>query len=720
MRRASRQMADAQRCNQSWIWALCHSTDPDWLALKKYRSCVRLAAQLTEANWNSMVRILCRSGEKSAPVVKKRVKVIGNANLPDDVEQLLAKGPKFCIPSHVPAHDLIAINRNIASKAKQDSRDQCLLEGVVSLEKSVPKGPPRHSDRCVRRALSFLRANDLCLMQADKEGGFVVVEKGIFSEKALQAVSKNFAPVGKREVRVKTKFVDFCKKLELTLLAKSIQNSRGNSLTVFFTAKTHKTEVPFRTIVSEKGCWQHKVSLFLQEKLKSLVYNDPFRTKNADDVVHFLSKNTDVGYGFSVDIEDLFYSVPQHELMSSVQACIEAYGAVPFQNFAGVSLSNFLSLLEFYLKVTFIVFNDQPYLQRNGICIGSCLAPLLVDIFLANVDCSLSIGFSARKIVKVFRYVDDFLVLLSIDSSYQDSVTKILGDFSREGRGLVFTFELPQDGVLQFLELRLEFCERHVCWSYHPRANKDLLPFKSAHSKIVKRGIAMAAMETALRKSCTHKMHDSFANQISRLLAAGFPRSLLIAVAETLFQKKKTAKRADAVQDKARPVVVPYMHGISHQLKKVAGRHGVAMALSAPNKLSKLCSRTCGMNRGGCKIRHGVTYVPCAVGVVYAIPLSCGRFYVGKTGRCINERLREHAQKVNKNEDKGAHLVAHINSCCNCEPRFEGTSILGRSNNEHALLALEAYHIRKRAQLCISDTSLTLLPSEFQFISSRM
>lgn len=390
------------RLFRDWIWALCHSTDPDWLALKKYRSCVRLAAQLTEANWNSMVRILCRSGEKSAPVVKKRVKVIGNANLPDDVEQLLAKGPKFCIPSHVPAHDLIAINRNIASKAKQDSRDQCLLEGVVSLEKSVPKGPPRHSDRCVRRALSFLRANDLCLMQADKEGGFVVVEKGIFSEKALQAVSKNFAPVGKREVRVKTKFVDFCKKLELTLLAKSIQNSRGNSLTVFFTAKTHKTEVPFRTIVSEKGCWQHKVSLFLQEKLKSLVYNDPFRTKNADDVVHFLSKNTDVGYGFSVDIEDLFYSVPQHELMSSVQACIEAYGAVPFQNFAGVSLSNFLSLLEFYLKVTFIVFNDQPYLQRNGICIGSCLAPLLVDIFFSKCGLFFKHRFQREKDCKGF------------------------------------------------------------------------------------------------------------------------------------------------------------------------------------------------------------------------------------------------------------------------------------------------------------------------------
>ena len=230
----------------------------------------------------------------------------------------------------------------------------------------------------------------------------------------------------------------------------------------------------------------------------------------------------------------------------------------------------------------------------------------------------------------------------------------------------------------------------------------------------------MSAMDSALRKSCSHKMQQSFTNQISRLLAAGFPGSLLTAVAESLIQKRKTTQRAAAVREKLRPVVVPYLHGVTHQLKKVAGRHGVPVALSAPNKLSKLCSRTCGVSRSGCQIRHGVSYVPCAVGVVYAIPLSCGKTYVGQTGRCVNERLREHAQKVNKNTDKGAHLAAHINSCSNCEARFEGTSILGRSENEHARLALEAYHIKKRARLCISDTSLSLHSSEYDFMSARI
>ncbi|XP_072143101.1 uncharacterized protein [Dermacentor andersoni] len=157
----------------------------------------------------------------------------------------------------------------------------------------------------------------------------------------------------------------------------------GKCLSVFFKAKTHKPDSPFRTIISESGCWQKNVSQFLQKNLKLLTLNDPFRTKNSNDVVQFLRGNTDVGYGFSVDVEDLFYSVPQRQLLSSVHECIEYSGTISFQNHAGVSVGNFLSLLEYYLRATFIVFNDQPYLQRNGICIGSCVAPVLVDIFLS-------------------------------------------------------------------------------------------------------------------------------------------------------------------------------------------------------------------------------------------------------------------------------------------------------------------------------------------------
>lgn len=65
----------------------------------------------------------------------------------------------------------------------------------------------------------------------------------------------------------------------------SVNKSKGDSLRVFFTAKTHKQYVLFRTIVSERGTWQNKVSKFLQSCLKQLDLKDPFETKNMETVI---------------------------------------------------------------------------------------------------------------------------------------------------------------------------------------------------------------------------------------------------------------------------------------------------------------------------------------------------------------------------------------------------------------------------------------------------
>lgn len=203
---------------------------------------------------------------------------------------------------------------------------------------------------------------------------------------------------------------------------------------------------------------------------------DPCLTKSSADVVNFLEGNNDIGFAFSVDVEDLFYAVPHSELFLAVKKCIDENGAVAFQNGAGMSVGNLLALLEFYLQSTYIKFDDKIYLQKKGICIGSCIAPVLCHIFLSTIDRSLHDRFNSSyidKVLKVFHYVDDFLVLFNkCSSSYEHALKCVLEDFRNHGKGLTFTFERPDESKLQFLDLRLTFNERHVCWAYSPRAQK--------------------------------------------------------------------------------------------------------------------------------------------------------------------------------------------------------------------------------------------------------
>lgn len=217
-------------------------------------------------------------------------------------------------------------------------------------------------------------------------------------------------------------------------------------------------------------------------------------------------------------------------------------------------------------------------------------------------------------------------------------------------------------------------------------------------------------------------MKLSFLNQVSRLEAAGFPRSVITAVAESLLQKFKrgTREAMTATQPlRIRPQVVPYIHKVSHNLKEVAARHGVPMVFSAPEKIGRLCQSVCDRKKRGCQKKHERAFVKCSMGVVYSIPLSCGKVNIGQTERCINDRLREHAQKLTKRDDKYAHLVAHVISC-GCDARFSETKILGRSASKTAREVLEAFFIEKNKDHCVSAPSISLLPSELQFIALRL
>lgn len=115
-------------------------------------------------------------------------------------------------------------------------------------------------------------------------------------------------------------------------------------------------------------------------------------------------------------------------------------------------------------------------------------------------------------------------------------------------------------------------------------------------------------------------------------------------------------------------------------------------------------------------MKHVNKYVECAVGVVYKIPLGCGKVYIGQTGRCLNERLREHALSLRSTT--GAHLHIHCRDC-RCIPNFQGTTIVGRGKEKVAREVLEAYMIKKECpDKCISQPSLFLHKKEVDFIDT--
>lgn len=328
--------------------------------------------------------------------------------------------------------------------------------------------------------------------------------------------------------------------------------------------------------------------------------------------------------------------------------------------------------------------------------------------------------------MRIFRYVDDFLVFLECDEkAFDQSVGAILDIFQKCLDPLDITHEKPEDGNMRFLDIALHSHPNHTCWSYEPRARKPLLPYQSAHSKLVKRGIVKMCIKNALEKSCVHALHSSFTQQVDRMEKAGYPRHVVVSVAETILKSYKShhnlGERGCGTSEctKMKTAVVPYVHGVSHGLKKIAKRVNVRVAFSAPQKLSRLAAKTTSLEKKepGCQVKHRNRYTECVEGVIYSIPLTCGKQYVGQTGRCVNDRLREHSNNVR--QMNSGHLALHCSTCdsAECKPLFERCRVVGRSASQLTREIIEAAEIAKLGDKCVSVPSIALMEKEVRYMS---
>ena len=128
--------------------------------------------------------------------------------------------------------------------------------------------------------------------------------------------------------------------------------------------------------------------------------------------------------------------------------------------------------------------------------------------------------------------------------------------------------------------------------------------------------------------------------------------------------------------------------------------------INSPDQQTDLCSK-----------KHRTKFAECASGVVYEIPLSCGAVYIGQTGRCVNDRAREHAAATRASPS--GHLAIHCNRCP-CTPVLHDIKILARYRDRTSREVHEAYAIRDKGAECISEASLALSKSEFEYLSEAL
>ncbi|KAH8026579.1 hypothetical protein HPB51_022040 [Rhipicephalus microplus] len=157
-------------------------------ATREWKNLLAIVSSGTEFMWKQTLPRLRASIPKKTVPTTCSVRTTGQVSLPDYVENALKLGPKFAVEPRLSAPELLSLVRRISKCAPEGEANRCISEGVdVISRKNI--GASRVP---VSRVVSFLKQKRLCVLPADKEGGFVVLGEGDYDERACSAVAKVF------------------------------------------------------------------------------------------------------------------------------------------------------------------------------------------------------------------------------------------------------------------------------------------------------------------------------------------------------------------------------------------------------------------------------------------------------------------------------------------------------------------------------------------------
>lgn len=124
----------------------------------------------------------------------------------------------------------------------------------------------------------------------------------------------------------------------------------------------------------------------------------------------------------SFDIASLYTNISLDETIQIILNYLYDIQAPPT---GAIKRKDMEKLLKFATKNSHFLFNGKVYDQKDGVSMGSPLAPLLAEIFLQDFEKKHLPSFKKMGIVYWKRYVDDTFVLLDPKFSTKDICNKL-------------------------------------------------------------------------------------------------------------------------------------------------------------------------------------------------------------------------------------------------------------------------------------------------------
>ncbi|XP_049832300.1 uncharacterized protein LOC126272991 [Schistocerca gregaria] len=563
--------------------------------------------------------------------------------------------------------ELIVGTKIACDTAKLTQNDQIAIGHKVNnfitkqIEKANNKNSIKHHDRTILKSVNKKLSDSKALVvKADKSNAIVVMYESEYVRKTIEFFSNNNIVEIKSDptFKLQNKLKNMMKKSNFLLNAKDIHECTVmNPYAPRLRAqpKTHKVNCPIRPIVNSRSSPTYKISKKLNEVLSNTFkFEETYSVKNSYELINCLKEIQipDTARFASLDITNLYTNIPVKETIEIIKNNL-----LKHKNLALPEIYEFIDLLTLVLSHNYFSFNNKMYQQKEGLAMGSCLASLLADIFINNLECKFfkENPQMVNKIIYYRRYVDDIIVLFDGTAEEIDNLAK---EMNKMHQNIIFTVEHQTEVGLNFLDLCISSSNnKHKFQVYRKPTYTDNTINKSSCHPDQHKTASYRAMLNRM-----HKIPLQPADQIEELntiKAIAYNNGYNPKLIDELNYKinphinkhnNKTTLKNTTTQAKEKYVSLPFVGKLSYKIANLFRGTDIKISYYTNNKIKDKAIHNIKNNTKPYN-QSGIYKLNCN---------SCPKTYIGQTGRNFSIRFREHMDALRLKNLHKSTFAQHV------------------------------------------------------------
>ncbi|XP_076247886.1 LOW QUALITY PROTEIN: uncharacterized protein LOC143187549 [Calliopsis andreniformis] len=525
--------------------------------------------------------------------LKNTVKNLTDLPLSSDALSVLAKGHNFAIaPKTIPTEEIISQVENVIYNLPPEMANEVRRLTINALK--LAKTPKSNLTKAERKALLELKQRkDILILPADKGNMTVIINKdeyidkvhNLLNDETYRTITKD--PT-KSVARITTTVIKQAKlpdHIQKTILPREPKAPRLYGL-----AKIHKPDIPLRPIVGTLGSPTYNLAKYLTTILKPLT----------GDILG------------SFDVQSLFTNVPIDDSIDIIKDKMPV---------------NLIPLVHHYLISTYFLFQGTYYEQVSGAAMGSPISPVIADIFMEHLEDRILKG-APLKPSQWFRYVDDTFVVWSHGKDTLNNFLKYINSLHPK---IQFTMETEtEEQTIPFLDVLVtrkpDGTLGHQVYRKPTHTNR-CLPASSHHHSVQKNSVLSSLIHRAINICEEEHLPEELNHIRNTLQQNGFSKNKINRTIDRILHPTDRPSTSDN-KEKQNTTFLPYIQGTTDRIGRILRKHKIRTIFTTHTKIKQVLPPPRTRNHS----YHQRGFTIC----------TCGKVYIGETGRSMSTRLKEH------------------------------------------------------------------------------